>query len=89
MFARLGVGRGRNDGRMRFLEGTIGDANASASKIGFAGVLFVNNDIRIEVPWSGDAVDFPIDAIFGTQVLDKFEWWFDYDTGRIWLRAAA
>jgi len=37
---------------------------------------------------TGPAVDFPIDGIFGTQVLAQFEWWFDYDGGVAWVRLA-
>ena len=87
-FDRLGIGHGGVVGRLRFLEGAIGFEYAPASKIEFAGFLFLHNQIRIEAPWSGDAVDFPIDAIFGTQVLDQFEWWYDYDRGQIWIRPA-
>jgi hypothetical protein len=69
-----------------FLEGAVAVAEAHAPTIDFAGFRLVDNGVGVEEQDHGDAVDFPIDAIFGTQLLAKFEWWFDYDGGRIWLR---
>jgi hypothetical protein len=69
---------------IHFLEGPIEVREAQLSAIAFAGVVFHDNSVQIQVQSHGDAVDFPIDGVFGTQVLDKFEWWFDYDGGRAW-----
>jgi hypothetical protein len=69
-----------------FLEGEVAVAEAHAPTIDFAGFRLLDNDVGVEEPDRGDSVDFPIDAIFGTNLLAKFEWWFDYDGGRIWLR---
>jgi hypothetical protein len=33
-----------------------------------------------------DAIDIPIDGIIGTDEMALFDWWFDYDGGRIALR---
>jgi hypothetical protein len=71
---------------VHFLEGEITVVDAKAPSIEFAGVHFVDNDVQVEEQNMGDEVDFPIDAIFGTHVLAQFDWWFDYDAGRIWVR---
>ena len=83
---RMGIGVVGRTHPEPFLEGTIDAASATVATIEFAGTRFVNDDIEVQVREGRDDVDFPIDAIFGTQLLDKFEWWFDYDDGRIWLR---
>jgi hypothetical protein len=34
------------------------------------------------------AIETPFDGIIGTDVMARFEWWFDYDGGAVWLRPA-
>ncbi len=31
-------------------------------------------------------LDIPLDGILGNDVLKHFEWWYDYDGERLWLR---
>jgi hypothetical protein len=71
-----------------YLEGTIALRDAAVPEIVFAGVRFRDDAVQLEVRNTGPAVDFPIDGIFGTQVLAQFEWWFDYDGGVAWVRLA-
>jgi hypothetical protein len=35
---------------------------------------------------AGDAIEIPLDGIIGTRILNRFEWWFDYDGGRLWFQ---
>lgn len=32
------------------------------------------------------SIETPFDGIIGTDVMARFEWWFDYDGGQLWLR---
>jgi hypothetical protein len=68
-----------------FLEGPIVVENATLPELRFAGESFRDSSVQLEIQSPAEAVDFPIDGIFGTQVLDKFEWWFDYDGSRCWV----
>jgi Aspartyl protease len=83
---RIGIKGLANIRGSGFLEGPIDIASAQVAEIDFAGNKYLDDEIEVEVQAHGAAVDFPIDAIFGTQVLHKYEMWFDYDDGRIWLR---
>lgn len=31
-------------------------------------------------------VEFPLDGILANQMLDVFEWWYDYDGNRVWIK---
>ena len=70
---------------IHFLEGAITVQDAELDDLGFAGFDFKDSAVQLEVP-GGDLVDFPIDGILGTNLLARYEWWFDYDGGRCWLR---
>lgn len=83
---QIGVSDLAQSHQTRFLEGAITAANAQIPNIYFAGIHFVENAVEIEQQETFDAVDFPIDAILGTNILTRFEWWYDDDDGRIWLR---
>jgi hypothetical protein len=83
---QIGVSDLAQSHQTRFLEGAITVANAQIPNIYFAGIHFVENAVEIEQQETFDAVDFPIDAILGTNILTRFEWWYDDDDGRIWLR---
>jgi hypothetical protein len=37
---------------------------------------------------SPDNVEFPLDGILASQMLEVFEWWYDYDGNRVWIRPA-
>ena len=69
---------------LHFLEGAITVQDAELDDFAFGGFDFKNDGVQLEVP--GGDVDFPIDGILGTQLLGQYEWWFDYDGGRCWLR---
>ena len=71
---------------LAFLEGAISVQDAQLDDFDFAGFDFKDDGVQLEVP--GGDVDFPIDGILGTQLLVQFDWWFDYDGGRCWLRPA-
>jgi hypothetical protein len=83
---RIGIDGIGGSHKFRFLEGPIEVAPASVANIDFAGNRFVHDAIDVELQAHDDEVDFPIDAIFGTRLLYKYELWFDYDDGRMWVR---
>jgi hypothetical protein len=84
--AQLGLGDFGRVSAIGFLEGGITIQAATAASITFAGTDFSDTRVWFEIQNTGDAVDFPIDGIFGAGVLERYEWWFDYDGGRCWLR---
>jgi hypothetical protein len=70
---------------LHYLEG---QTNTSASTVGpvtFGPYAFGNLVLGIETH-DADNADFPLDGIFGTLFLRNFEWWFDYDGNRLWVR---
>ena len=70
-----------------YLEGPIVVAAREAPSFQFGPILFKDVFVAAEVPKNiTDAIDIPIDGIVGTDLLSKFEWWFDYDGGRIAVR---
>jgi hypothetical protein len=83
---RIGIERTSGGETVNFLEGPVAVANATVAHIEFAGDRFNNDAIQVEVQPISDAVDFPIDAIFGLHLMAHYELWFDYDDGRIWMR---
>ena len=70
-----------------FLEGTILVAACKVSSFELGPATFRNFTVGVEVPnGRSDAIDIPLDGIIGTDQMSSFEWWFDYDGGRIAVR---
>ncbi len=71
----------------RYLEGSVmlGARKVSSFQLGPA--AFRDVIVGVELPNRlRDAIDIPLDGIIGTDELSSFEWWFDYDRGRIAVR---
>jgi len=70
-----------------YLEGSIRVKARRVAAFSLAGVRFtdvlVGTEERNDRP---DAIDIPLDGIIGTDELSFYEWWFDYDGGRIAVR---
>jgi hypothetical protein len=74
------------DVELHYLEGLVDVRSAQLQSLAFAGVLFTHPGAAdVEVPLASN-VDIPLDAIVGAEVLRTFEWWFDYDHNRAWVR---
>lgn len=69
----------------QFLEGPIDVTHGSADALRFGPVAFEHLRVGAVRP-SASNLDIPLDGIIGTDELRYFEWWFDYDGGRLWLR---
>jgi len=69
----------------QFLEGPIDVAHGSAETLRFGPVAFEHLRVGVVQPSAGN-LDIPLDGIIGTDELRYFEWWFDYDGDRLWLR---
>jgi len=82
----IGLGRPFGQGTMRFLEGLIATDHASLRSIRIGRVTFRDFPVMIERVNAGDAIEIPLDGIIGTRILNRFEWWFDYDGGRLWFQ---
>jgi hypothetical protein len=83
---QLGFSGFGNVSEIGFLEGAITIQAATVASVTFAGATFKDSAVSLEIQNPSDAVDFPIDGIFGTGLLARYEWWFDYDGGHCWLR---
>lgn len=70
---------------MNFLEGPIHVQPAQIHSFGFSKFRFDSPDVDLVKPQYGD-LDFPLDGILGDRFLKIFEWWFDYDGNRAWVR---
>jgi hypothetical protein len=71
----------------QYLEGSIvvGARRVSSFQLGPA--TFRDTTVGVELPnGRADAIDVPLDGVIGTDEMSLFEWWFDYDGGRIALR---
>jgi hypothetical protein len=55
-------------------------------EIGLGPFRFLDQVGELEDTGVGDAAEFPIDGIFGTQFLSACEWWFDDDNRIAWAR---
>ncbi len=67
-----------------FLEGPeVHRAGIKALRFGPA---YFDHPGILEVQPVGYNLDIPLDGILGNDVLKHFEWWYDYDGERLWLR---
>jgi hypothetical protein len=72
---------------VRYLEGAIEVVPYRAADFRFGPQHYRNVDLGVEVPSSApDAIEIPFDGIIGTDVLQQFELWFDFDGGRVAMR---
>ncbi len=70
-----------------YLEGSIVVAALQVSSFTLGPGVFRRLIVGAELPNPRpDAIDVPLDGIIGTNQMAAFEWWFDYDRGRIALR---
>lgn len=70
-----------------YLEGSIVVGARQVSAFTFGAATFRDLTVGVELPDPRtDAIDIPLDGIIGTNQMASFEWWFDYDGGRIALR---
>jgi hypothetical protein len=70
-----------------YLEGSVvmGARRVASFQIGPA--AFRDMTVGVQLPnGRADAIDIPLDGVIGTDEMSSFEWWFDYDGGRIALR---
>jgi hypothetical protein len=70
-----------------YLEGSVvmGARRVASFQLGPA--TFRDTTVGVELPnRRADAIDIPLDGVIGTDEMSSFEWWFDYDGGRIALR---
>jgi hypothetical protein len=78
-------GRTRRDSE--FLEGSIGVTARRAAQFTLGPWRFDNAVVGVQEPNPRpDALDLMFDGIVGTDQMALFEWWFDYDGGRIAMR---
>ena len=72
---------------VRYLEGAIEVVPYRAADFHFGPQHYRNVDLGVEVPSGApDAIEIPFDGIIGTDVLQQFELWFDFDSGRVGMR---
>ena len=70
-----------------YMEGTIVVSARRAAIFTLGRWRFDNILVGVQEDNSrSDAVDMPFDGIIGTDEMHLFDWWFDYDGGRIALR---
>ena len=78
---------GRGISEERYLEGSIVVVPRRVPSFTLGPQRFDGLTVGIEQSNNRrDAIDIPLDAIVGTDEMSAFEWWFDYDGGRIGLR---
>lgn len=78
---------GRTASEERYLEGSIVVVPRRVPSFTLGPQRFDDLTVGIEqANTRRDAIDIPLDAIVGTDEMSAFEWWFDYDGGRIGLR---
>ena len=70
---------------LNYLEGPVHVRGALVDSLQFANVSFSQPEVDIVQPQKGD-LDIPLSGILGTALLSQFEWWFDYDGNRLWVR---
>jgi|GEM_PF-1343720 len=71
----------------QYLEGSIVLGARVVSSFQFGRAAFRDTTVGVELEnGRTDAIDIPIDGIIGTDEMSLFDWWFDYDGGRIALR---
>jgi len=78
---------GRTQLESQYLEGSIVVNARRAALFGFGPWLFENVVVGVQDQNSRpDGLDMLFDGIVGTDEMAAFEWWFDYDGGRIAMR---
>ena len=78
---------GHRTSEERYLEGSIVVAAHRVSSFVLGPQRFANLTVGVETGNSlSDAIDIAIDGIIGTDQMRFFDWWFDYDNGRIAMR---
>jgi hypothetical protein len=84
--ARFAGSRKANE-QIEFLEGPITVSAREASSFQLGRALFKDVTVGVEQPTTAaSSINIPMDGIVGTDELSRFEWWFDYDGGRIAVR---
>ncbi len=79
--------RGRRTSAEFYLEGSIVVSARRVSSLVLGPQRFVDLTVGVEESNSrANAIDIPIDGIIGTDQMRFFDWWFDYDNGRIAMR---
>jgi len=74
-----------------YLEGLVMTRSVRLPALGIGPFEVADDDADIEEREDASAattIETPFDGIIGTDVLARFEWWFDYDGGALWLRRA-
>jgi hypothetical protein len=70
-----------------YLEGSVVMGARRVSSFLLGPATFRDATVGVELPnRRPDAIDIPLDGVIGTDQMSSFEWWFDYDGGRIALR---
>jgi hypothetical protein len=69
-----------------YLEGIIVVVPRVVSSFTLGPQRFADVLVGIETDTRADAIDIALDGIVGTDQMRAFDWWFDYDGGRIALR---
>ncbi|HEX3463162.1 MAG TPA: hypothetical protein VHS78_03800 [Candidatus Elarobacter sp.] len=78
---------GRTVSEAVYLEGAIRVAARTAPSFLLGPQRFRNLTVGVQEPDERpDALDVELDAVVGTDEMKYFEWWFDYDRGRIAMR---
>jgi len=84
LWSPVGFGRTADE---EYLEGSIRISVRRVAAFSLAGVRFSNVLVGIEERNDRpDAIDIPLDGIIGTDEMAFYDWWFDYDGGRIAVR---
>ena len=79
--------RRRLEEEERYVEGSIRVRAYRVASFQFGPLAFRDIVVGLEMANDDpDAIDIPIDGIIGTDEMALFDWWFDYDGGRIALR---
>lgn len=71
--------------RTTFLEGPV-DVRGAGIKALRVGPAYFDHPGILEVQPAEYNLDIPLDGILGNDALKHFEWWYDYDGERLWLR---
>ena len=83
-WSRVAFGGTRDE---EYLEGSVRVSSRRVPAFSLAGVRFTDVLVRTEEHNDRpDAIDIPVDGIVGTEEMVFYDWWFDYDGGRIAVR---
>lgn len=87
-FGSIGIGTPSGHRVLSFLEGSVAVQHAILPSIRIGRVTVRDIPAFIEQVNAGDMIEIPLDGIIGSRILSLFEWWFDYDGGRLWFQPA-